>query len=157
MDTMLVIGDVIGEEEPPVEEVQQPAVEPAPKPVAQPAPKPAAQPAPKPVEKPAPKPVEKPAPKPVAQPAAKPVAQATPQSQEADKWDKKDERIRRSPYRIVGTAKVVKVEAGQTFYRICLNNLGPDKEFYVEVYNNLPHAPQIQTGQTIKIPKLERR
>ena len=73
----------------------------------------------------------------------------------ADPYAAKDDRVRLGAYRIVGTEKEVKVEAGQTFYSICRAHLGPDMECYVEVYNDLPRNPQIKVGQTLKIPKLE--
>ncbi|MDE7455877.1 MAG: HU family DNA-binding protein [Prevotella sp.] len=74
---------------------------------------------------------------------------------EVDEYAAKDERVRLGGYRIVGTAKEVKVQAGQTFYSICRAHLGPDMECYVEVYNDLPRNPTIKVGQVLKIPKLE--
>jgi len=94
------------------------------------------------------KPVAKPAEKPVTKPAEKPV-------EDADPYAAKDERVRLGAYRIVGTAEVVEVQPGQTFYSICKAHLGPDMQCYVEVYNNLPQNPKIKAGQKIKIPKLQ--
>ena len=91
------------------------------------------------------------APKPVVKEETKAAAEAS------DPYDAKDERVRLGAYRIVGTEKVVTIEAGQTFYSICRAHLGPDMECYVEVYNDLPRRPQLKAGQTIKIPKLELR
>ena len=78
-------------------------------------------------------------------------------SEIADKYAKKDERVRLGAYRIVGTAQVVTVKPGQTFYSLCRAYLGPDMECYVEVYNDLPPEPRLNAGQTLKIPKLERK
>ena len=75
----------------------------------------------------------------------------------ADKYAKKDERVRLGAYRIVGTAQVITVQPGQTFYSLCRAYLGPDMECYMEAYNNLPPEPRLNAGQTLKIPKLERK
>lgn len=87
-----------------------------------------------------------------AEPAKTGPAKAEPAD---DPYAAKDARVRLGAYRIVGTEREVKVQAGQTFYSICRAHLGPDMECYVEVYNNLPQNPTIREGQTIKIPKLE--
>ncbi len=72
-----------------------------------------------------------------------------------DKYAAKDERVRLGAYRIVGTAREVTLQQGQTFRSICKAHLGPDMECYVEVYNDLPRNPNVKAGQVIKIPKLE--
>ena len=87
-----------------------------------------------------------------AEPAKTGPAKAEPAD---DPYAAKDARVRLGAYRIVGTEREVKVQAGQTFYSICRAHLGPDMECYVEVYNNLPQNPTIREGQTIKIPKLQ--
>lgn len=86
------------------------------------------------------------------EPKPEPKVEAKP---DLDPYAAKDERVRLGAYRIVGTAKEVKIEPGQTFYSICRAHLGPDMECYVEVYNDLPRNPKLKTGQILKIPKLE--
>ena len=102
----------------------------------------------KPVDKPVDKPEVKPEPKPEVKPEQKP-------AEEIDPYAAKDERVRLGAYRIVGTKEIVEVQAGQTFYSICKAHLGPDMQYYVEVYNDLPQNPKVKVGQKIKIPQLQ--
>ena len=66
-----------------------------------------------------------------------------------------DNRVKYGAYRIVGTAQVVKVKAGDDLKRIARRVLGPDMECYLEVYNGMNSKTQLKEGQSIKIPKLE--
>lgn len=95
--------------------------------------------------------------KPVAEkPAAeKPAATESPVAW--DKYQQKDARVRTGAWRIVGTAQVVKVKAGETLAKISRHYLGPDMECYVEVYNDLTASTPLKAGQEIKIPKLEHK
>ncbi len=122
-----------------------------------------------PVEVPAEKPVEvKTAEKPVeAKPIEKPAevkpvetkpASTTKPAEPAvlyDKYAQMDNRVKYGAYRIVGTAQVVKVKAGDDLKRIARRVLGPDMECYLEVYNGMNSKTQLKEGQSIKIPKLE--
>lgn len=107
-----------------------------------------------------------PAPAPTAKPAE---STATPQAATAskpeagtekpvlDQYQQKDARVRTGAWRIVGTAKVVKVKEGETLAKISRSHLGPDMDCYVEVYNNLTASSPLKAGQEIKIPKLEHK
>lgn len=64
-----------------------------------------------------------------------------------------DPRVKTGAYTIVGTAKTVKVRAGQTIKSISKTYLGEGMECYVEAYNG--GITQISEGQTIKIPELK--
>ena len=100
--------------------------------------------------------------KPVAEkPAAEKAAAEKPAATESpvawDKYQQKDARVRTGAWRIVGTAHVVKVKAGETLAKISRHYLGPDMECYVEVYNDLTASTPLKAGQEIKIPKLEHK
>lgn len=119
---------------------------------------------PTPVEVPAEKPVEvKPVEKPTEKPTevksveAKPVPTIKPAEPavQYDKYAQMDNRVKYGAYRIVGTAQVVKVKAGDDLKRIARRVLGPDMECYLEVYNGMNSKTQLKEGQSIKIPKLE--
>lgn len=69
----------------------------------------------------------------------------------SSKYDK-DARVRTGAYRIVGVAQVVKVSGSQSLQSISNRYLGPGMECYVEALNG---TTSVQTGQSIKIPKLE--
>ena len=96
--------------------------------------------------------------KPQAEPV-KPVATATSGDAENDykKYEQMDARVRTGAYRIVGMAQEVKAKEGETIIRISRNIFGPDMECYVEVYNGIKGNTPLTAGQTIKIPKLERK
>ena len=64
-----------------------------------------------------------------------------------------DPRVKTGAYTIVGTAKRVKVRAGQTIKSISKTYLGDGMECYVEAYNG--GITQVSEGQTIKIPELK--
>lgn len=97
--------------------------------------------------------------------AKKPVAAVAPadtvqkQAQEVDSVAlmqaeyNKDARVRTGAYRIVGLAKVVTMQPGQTFLGICRANLGDGMECYVEVYNG--GRKDFRAGDEIKIPLLK--
>ena len=72
-----------------------------------------------------------------------------------DKYAQMDKRVKYGAYRIVGTAQVVKVKAGDDLKRIARRVLGPDMECYLEVFNGMNSKTQLKEGQSIKIPKLE--
>jgi nucleoid DNA-binding protein len=107
-----------------------------------------------PVEVPAEKPVEA---KPIEKPAeVKPVeTKPAEPAVQYDKYAQMDNRVKYGAYRIVGTAQVVKVKAGDDLKRIARRVLGPDMECYLEVYNGMNSKTQLKEGQSIKIPKLE--
>lgn len=115
--------------------------------------KPVAPPQAKPEQKPTPAPA-KPTPAP-----AKPEPTPAPDASDVDyqKYEQMDGRVRTGAYRIVGTAQEVKVKEGETLLRISKRHLGPDMECYVEVYNGIKASTPLTVGQTIKIPKLERK
>jgi nucleoid DNA-binding protein len=71
------------------------------------------------------------------------------------KYDKMDVRLRTGAYGIVGTAKVIKVKAGETVNSVSRRTLGPDMECYIEVYNGFTGKTLLTEGQRLKIPKLE--
>jgi nucleoid DNA-binding protein/LysM repeat protein len=71
------------------------------------------------------------------------------------KYDKMDVRLHTGAYGIVGTAKVIKVKAGETVNSISRRTLGPDMECYIEVFNGLTGKTLLTEGQRLKIPKLE--
>ena len=71
-----------------------------------------------------------------------------------DFYDALDVRIRTGAYRIVGVYKTVKVEKGQTFNSITKAYLGEGMECYMEALNGVK---SVQSGDTLKIPKLEWR
>jgi nucleoid DNA-binding protein len=73
----------------------------------------------------------------------------------SDNYGAMDIRVRLGAYRIVGTAKVVKVKEGDDLVNISRRSLGPDMECYIEVYNNIKASTPLKVGQEIKIPKLE--
>ena len=90
----------------------------------------------------------------------KPVAEKPAATESPVAWDKyqqKNARVRTGAWRIVGTAQVVKVKAGETLAKISRHYLGPDMECYVEVYNDLTASTPLKAGQEIKIPKLEHK
>ena len=66
-----------------------------------------------------------------------------------------DARIRTGAYRIVGTAREVTAQEGETIKRIANRILGPEMECYVEAYNGIKGDTPLTAGQTIKIPKLQ--
>jgi nucleoid DNA-binding protein len=106
------------------------------------------------------KPVEKPA-ETKTVPATKPVEQnSAPATKpdltpKLDKYQQMDNRVKYGAYRIVGTAQVVKVKAGDNLKKISRRILGPDMECYIEVYNGMNSKTELKEGQSIKIPKLE--
>lgn len=65
-----------------------------------------------------------------------------------------DPRVRTGAYRIVGVAQTVKVKKGQTLSSISKTYLGPGMECYVEALNGVK---EVKEGQSLKIPKLERK
>lgn len=65
-----------------------------------------------------------------------------------------DPRVRTGAYRIVGVAQTVKVKKGQTLSSISKAYLGPGMECYVEALNGVK---EVKEGQSLKIPKLERK
>ena len=95
--------------------------------------------------------------KPAAEKAAAEKPAATESPVAWDKYQQKDARVRTGAWRIVGTAQVVKVKAGETLAKISRHYLGPDMECYVEVYNDLTASTPLKAGQEIKIPKLEHK
>ncbi len=78
-----------------------------------------------------------------------------PKTEAMPDYGKMDERVRTGAYRIVGTAEVVTVKAGETVYRLSNRYLGPGMECYVEVYNGITAENPLKEGQELKIPKLE--
>lgn len=85
---------------------------------------------------------------PVQQPSAEPES-------EYKKYEAMDDRVRLGAYHIIGLDHVVKVQQGETLYRISRRALGPGMECYVEVYNGISANTPLQVGQEIKIPKLK--
>ena len=84
--------------------------------------------------------------------------QAEPETDEdaiAQKYDAMDNRVRLGAYRIVGTDRVITVKPGETLSKITRRILGPDMECYIEVYNDIKKADQLEVGQELKIPKLK--
>ena len=75
----------------------------------------------------------------------------------SDQYEAKDIRVRTGAYRIIGTDRVVTVKAGDNVTRIANRTLGPGMECYIEVLNDITSKTQLKAGQTIKIPKLERK
>ena len=75
----------------------------------------------------------------------------------SDQYEAKDIRVRTGAYRIIGTDRVVTVKAGDNVTRIANRTLGPGMECYIEVLNDITSRTQLKAGQTIKIPKLERK
>jgi nucleoid DNA-binding protein len=65
----------------------------------------------------------------------------------------KDARVRTGAYKIVGLAKTVKVQKGQTLSGISRAYLGEGMECYVEVYNG--GKKEVKAGEEIKIPQLK--
>jgi len=88
-------------------------------------------------------------------PEPKPEVKSEPESEAMPDYGKMDERVRTGAYRIVGTAEVVTVKAGETVYRLSNRYLGPGMECYVEVYNGITAENPLKEGQELKIPKLE--
>ncbi len=88
---------------------------------------------------------------PKSAPASKPAEPAV----QHDKYAQMDNRVKYGAYRIVGTAQVVKVKAGDNLKKIARRILGPDMECYLEVYNGMNSKTELKEGQSIKIPKLE--
>jgi hypothetical protein len=74
-----------------------------------------------------------------------------------DQYEAKDSRVRTGAYRIVGTDHVEKVKTGDNLTRIAKRTIGPGMECYIEVFNDITSKTQLEAGQTIKIPKLERK
>lgn len=75
----------------------------------------------------------------------------------SDQYEAKDIRVRTGAYRIIGTDRVVTVKAGDNVTRIANRTLGPGMECYIEVLNDITSRTKLKAGQTIKIPKLERK
>jgi hypothetical protein len=75
----------------------------------------------------------------------------------SDQYEAKDIRVRTGAYRIIGTDRVVTVKAGDNVTRIANRTLGPGMECYIEVLNDMTSRTKLKAGQTIKIPKLERK
>ena len=105
---------------------------------------------------------QQPQPQPEAAAPQQPQAQqqTKPQAQPKDNEDYKkyeaiDNRVRTGAYQIVGLDHVVKVQQGETLYRISRSALGPGMECYVEVYNGITKDTPLKVGQEIKIPKLK--
>lgn len=67
----------------------------------------------------------------------------------------RDIRIRTGAYRITGIATTVKARSGQTLSEISRTHLGPGMDCYIEAVN--PGVTNLQMGQKINIPKLERK
>ena len=86
---------------------------------------------------------------------AQPVPTVPAASEETDKYALMDARIRTGAYRIVGTAQVYKVRAGDNLKRISKVFLGPNMECYLETYNGLNANSELKAGQKLNIPKLE--
>lgn len=86
---------------------------------------------------------------------AQPVPTVPAASEETDKYALMDTRIRTGAYRIVGTAQVYKVRAGDNLKRISKAFLGPNMECYLETYNGLNANSELKAGQKLNIPKLE--
>lgn len=63
-----------------------------------------------------------------------------------------DPRIRYGAYKIVGVAKTVTVQQGQTVQSISKTYLGPGMECYLEAING---TKEVKVGQKIKIPELK--
>ena len=63
-----------------------------------------------------------------------------------------DTRVRTGAYIIVGVAKTVTVQPGQTLTSISKSYLGEGMECYVEVLNN---RHSVKAGETLKIPQLK--
>ncbi|MDY4243398.1 MAG: HU family DNA-binding protein [Prevotella sp.] len=63
-----------------------------------------------------------------------------------------DTRVRTGAYIIVGVAKTVTVQPGQTLASISKAYLGEDMECYVEVLNN---RHSVKAGEKLKIPQLK--
>lgn len=78
-----------------------------------------------------------------------------PQTDDSDKYEAMDQRVRFGAYRIIGTAEVVTVKEGDNLVKIARRKLGPDMECYLEVYNGLKASSELKVGQEIKIPKLQ--
>ena len=72
-----------------------------------------------------------------------------------DKIAQMDARVRTGAYRIVGTAHVITVQAGETTMRLTRRYLGEGMQCYIEAYNGLKPGALLEEGQTLKIPKLE--
>ena len=83
--------------------------------------------------------------------ATAPVADNAP----LDKYQKMDIRVRTGAYRITGTDYVVKVVPGDNAEKIARRTLGKDMSCYIEVYNGIKGATELEPGSVIKIPKLE--
>ena len=90
----------------------------------------------------------------VKAPVAEPKKDVKPEvkAEAPSKYDS-DPRVRTGAYRIVGTATIVTVKAGQTIKGISKTYLGAGMECYVEAYNG--GITELKEGQKIKIPKLE--
>lgn len=91
--------------------------------------------------------------------AAKKQAAATAAAEKADAGKttssdaySKDPRIRYGAYKIVGIAKTVTVQQGQTLQSISKTHLGPGMECYLEALNGVK---EVKAGQKIKIPELK--
>ena len=74
-----------------------------------------------------------------------------------DQYEAKDIRVRTGGYRIIGTDRVMTIKEGDNLTRIAKRTLGPGMECYIEVYNDISSKTELKAGQTIKIPKLERK
>ena len=74
---------------------------------------------------------------------------------DSEKYDAMDARVRLGAYRIIGVQDVVKARSGETLKQISRRYLGPDMECYVEVLNDMKSGDVLQSGQEIKIPKLQ--
>lgn len=74
-----------------------------------------------------------------------------------DQYEAKDNRVRTGGYRIIGTDRVMTIKEGDNLTRIAKRTLGPGMECYIEVYNDISSKTELKAGQTIKIPKLERK
>lgn len=74
-----------------------------------------------------------------------------------DQYEAKDIRVKTGGYRIIGTDRVMTIKEGDNLTRIAKRTLGPGMECYIEVYNDISSKTELKAGQTIKIPKLERK
>jgi nucleoid DNA-binding protein len=96
---------------------------------------------------------------PKAEPKVEPKAEpkAEPTSNEYEKYEQMDIRIRTGAYRIVGTDHIEKVRPNDDLSRICKRTIGPGMECYLEVYNGIKGNGDLKPGQEIKIPKLQHK
>ncbi|MCH5311348.1 MAG: HU family DNA-binding protein [Prevotella sp.] len=94
-----------------------------------------------------------------AQPVAAPTPAAKTESAvfDSDKYAAMDARVRTGAYVIIGEDYTMTVKKGETLSKLSKRTLGEGMECYIEVFNGISARTELQVGQKIKIPKLQRK